>query len=181
MQNDCLFKKSRRDNSKYIVQWEVTGDGITEWQPIPGYEKPMSKGKAAAVFFMQWMKISVPKSIDEVRAAFPTSINTYYARNKSKKVYDSLIWHSTDGVHATTESGFCVDIINGAHWDLYPIVRNNPNNGIGLGHGPVWNGLQRNGIALIAKMWRKADFENLLRHISDHSQDLFLRVRILCK
>lgn len=166
------------DFNKYIVQWEVNGDG-TDWQPVPGYEEPMANNKAAAVFFMQWMEISSPLSLAEVRAAFPTSINTYYARNKGKKAYDSLIWHSTDNIHAVSESGFTVDIQKDAHWDLYPIVRNNPNNGFGLGHAPVMEGLKRNGIAMIAKMWRKADFENLLKHISDHSQDLFARVRII--
>lgn len=170
-----VFKKSRRDNVKYIVEFDESGDG-TVWQPVPEYAKPLSKSKAAAVFFMQWMKLNPGKTLEEVRAAFPTTINSYY--NRTTKSYDSLIWHSADEVNAVTESGFSVEIKD-APWDLYPIVYNLPvDDNCGLGYGPVWNGLEKNGVAMIAKMWRKADFERLLNHIKEHSKDIFAHVRI---
>lgn len=150
-----VFKKSRRDTGKYRVEWDVNGCG-TDWQSIPNYSKPMSKGKAVAVFFMQWMKLNPGKSIDEVRDIFPTSINTYYCR--SKKAYDSLIWYSTDYVHAVTESGFSVDILKDAPWDLYPIVHGSE---YGLGYGPVWNGKQKCGVKTIL-----IDFWNILGSIA---------------
>lgn len=171
-----VFKKSRRDTGKYRVEWDVNGRG-TDWRSIPNYSKPMSKGKAVAVFFMQWMKLNPGKSIDEVRAVFPTSINAYYCR--SKKAYDSLIWHSTDEVHAVSESGFSI-AIKDALWDFYPIAQDSKsNNGCGLGYGQVWDGSQKNGVAMIAKMWRKDDFDRLLNHIKNHSKDFFARVRIV--
>ncbi len=170
-----VFKTSKRDTAKYVVEFDEAGDG-TNWQPIPEYAKPLSKSKAAAVFFMQWMKLNPGKTLEEVRAAFPTTINTYY--NRTTKAYDSLIWHSADEVNAVTESGFSVEIKD-APWDLYPIVHN-PTHDVdfGLGYGPVYNGTEKNGVAMIAKMWRKADFERLLNHINEHSKDIFARVRI---
>lgn len=170
-----VFKTSKRDTAKYLVEFEEAGNG-TNWQPIPKYSKPLSKSKAAAVFFMQWMKLNPGKTLEEVRAAFPTTINSYY--NRTTKAFDSLIWHSTDEVNAVTESGFSVEIKD-APWDLYPIVHN-PTQDVdfGLGYGPVYNGLEKNGVAMIAKMWRKADFERLLNYINEHSKDIFAHVRI---
>lgn len=174
-----IFRQSRRDTTRYMVQWDASGAG-TDWQYVSGYEKSMSKGKAAAVFFMKWMEMSSPKSIEEVREAFPTSLNTYYSRNQQKGIYDSLVWFTADDIHATSESGFEVNIVNGAGWDLYPIVRNSKHDKpFGLGFGPVYEGYNCVGKAMIAKMWRKDDFENLIKHIDKNVQKYFSRVRII--
>lgn len=174
-----IFRQSRRDTTRYMVQWDASGNG-TDWKYVSGYEKSMSKGKAVAVFFMKWMELSSPKSIAEIRDAFPTSLNTYYSRNQQKGVYDSLVWFTADDIRAKTESGFEVDIVNGAGWDLYPIT-NNPKHDrpFGLGYGPVYEGFNCIGKAMIAKMWRKDDFENLIRHIDKNAQKYFSRVRII--
>ena len=174
-----IFRQSRRDTTRYVVQWDGSGDG-TDWQYVPGYEKSMSKGKAVAVFFMKWMQLSSPKSIDEFREAFPTSLNKYYSRNHQKGVYNSLVWFTDDDTHAKTESGFEVDIVKGARWDLYPIVKNTKHDiPFGLGYGAVYDGLNCTGKAMIAKMWRKDDFENLMKHIDKNGQKYFCRVRII--
>ena len=176
-----LFKRSRRDNSKYLVLWETSGDGKTDWQVVKEFPKPMSKAKAVAVFFMQWMSLCGVKKLDDVRAAFPAEIKTYtYGRTFP----DSLIWHSTDdGVTAESESGAKITVANDP-WDFYPVERLYPNaKGMyGLGWGTVYkqtspNTIQTDGIVLIAKMWRKGDFERLLKHIADHPE-LFARVKI---
>lgn len=174
-----IFKQSRRDTTRYMVQWDPSGQG-TDWQNVAGYEKPMQKGKAAAVFFMKWMELSGPKSIAEVREAFPTSLNTYYSRNLQKGAYDSVVWFTADDINAETESGFKVDIEKSAAWDLYPII-NNPalNKPFGIGYGPVYEGYDCVGKAMIVKMWRKDDFENLLKHISENEQKYFSRVRLI--
>lgn len=174
-----IFKKSRRDTTRYIVQWDKSGDG-TDWQYVAGYDKPMSKGKAVAVFFTKWMELNVRKSIDEVRKVFPTRLNSYYSSNCQKGAYDSLVWFSSDDVHAETESGFKVDIQNEAVWDLYPIVSNPAvDRPFGLGFGPVYDGHNCTGKAIIAKMWRKDDFDNFLEYIGKNSQKYFSRVRIV--
>lgn len=176
-----VSQKSKRDTTRYVVQWhEYDEETGWSWQNVDGYEKPMSKGKAVAVFFMQWMKLNVPKSIDEVREIFPTSLNAYYSRNRQKGVYDSLIWFSSDDVHAETESGFKVDIQKEAGWDLYPVVPHNGEYGeFGLGYAPVWEGDTCTGKAMIAKMWRKDDFDNFLEYIDKNSEKYFSRVRIV--
>lgn len=170
-----IFKASKRDTTKYIVLWDASGEG-KDWKPIEGYKKGMSKGKSAAVFFMRWMEMNVGKTIEDVRQIFPTSLNSYY--NRKTGSYDSVIWFTADEVMAETESGFKVNIAD-AGWDLYPIVHNRSHDiPYGIGYGPVWEGYQKKGLAMIAKMWRKDDFENLLNHIQANQQRYFSRIKI---
>lgn len=167
-----VFKQNRRDNSKYRVLWDKNGDG--NWTTIDGFENPLSKGRTVAVFFMKWMELSSPKSIDEVRAAFPTKINSYYAHNKKKKQYDSVICLSEDDKKAKTESGFEIEITNS--WDLYPIKQDTP---FGPGYGTLYENNKAAGKAMITKMWRKGDFKSFLEHIKKHSNTLFKRLKIV--
>lgn len=170
-----IFKASKRDTTKYIVLWDASGEG-TDWKPVKGYDKGLTKGKAAAVFFMEWMEMNCPKTIEEVRQIFPTSINSYY--NRKTGSFDSLIWFTADEVTAETESGFKVKIAD-VGWDLYPIVHNRTHDtSFGLGYGPVYDGYQKKGLAMIAKMWRKDDFENLLDYIQVNQQKYFSRIKI---
>lgn len=168
-----VFKQNRRDNSKYRVLWDKNGDG--NWTTIDGFEKPLSKGRTVAVFFMKWMELSSPKSIDEVRAAFPTKINSYYAHNKMKKQYDSVICLSEDDKKAKTESGFEIEITKSC-WDLYPIKQDSP---YGPGYGTLYKNNKTAGKAMIAKMWRKGDFKSFLEHIKKQSNTLFKRLKIV--
>lgn len=168
-----VFKQNRRDNSKYRVLWDKNGDG--NWTTIDGFEKPLSKGRTVAVFFMKWMELSSPKSIDEVRAAFPTKINSYYAHNKKKKQYDSVVCLSEDDKKAKTESGFEIEITKSC-WDLYPIKQDAP---YGPGYGTLYKNNKTAGKAMIAKMWRKGDFKNFLEHIKKQSNTLFKRLKIV--
>lgn len=170
-----IFKASKRDTTKYRVLLDESGSG-TDWKPVKGYDKGLTKGKAAAVFFMKWMEMNCPKTIEEVRQIFPTSINSYY--NRKTGSFDSLIWFTADEVTAETESGFKVRIAD-VGWDLYPIVHNRTHDtSFGLGYGPVYDGYQKKGLAMIAKMWRKDDFENLLDYIQVNQQKYFSRVKI---
>lgn len=172
-----VFKTSRRDTSKYMVLWDESGDG-TNWVPVRGYERPMSKAKTVAVFFEKWMKLNAPKTIDELRDIFPTSLNTYYARFAKKGVFDSVIWFTADDVTAETASGFKVNIAD-ASWDLYPVVGGKSHDtSFGLGYGPVYEGLTEKGKAMIVKMWRKDDFESLLSYIQENQQKYFSRIKI---
>lgn len=171
-----IFKSSHRDTSKYQVLWDVDADG-TNWQPVKGFERPLPKGKAVAVFFQMWMDLNAPKSIEDVRQVFPTTLNSYYTR--STGAFDSLIWLSQDEVTAITESGFSVKIEE-AKWDLYPIMHNSKHDtDFGLGYGPVYEGYNIQGKAMIAKMWRKDDFDNFLEYITKHQDTYFTRVKIV--
>lgn len=124
---------------------------------------------------MKWMELSSPKSIDEVRAAFPTKINSYYAHNKMKKQYDSVICLSEDDKKAKTESGFEIEITKSC-WDLYPIKQDSP---YGPGYGTLYKNNKTAGKAMIAKMWRKGDFKSFLEHIKKQSNTLFKRLKIV--
>lgn len=170
-----IFKTSKRDTSKYRVLWDASGDG-TDWRPVEEYGQALSKGKAVAVFFSKWMELSNAMTIDDVRNAFPTSLNTYYSRKNG--TFDGVIWFTGDEVTAETESGFKVNIAE-AKWDLYPIVHNESHDRpFGLGYGPVYDGVNEIGKAVIVKMWRKDDFDNLLNHIAANNQTYFNRVKI---
>lgn len=170
-----IFKTSKRDTSKYKVLWDASGDG-TDWRPVEEYGQALSKGKAVAVFFYKWMELSNAMTIDDVRTAFPTSLNTYYSRRKG--TFDSVIWFTDDEVMATTESGYKVNIAD-AKWDLYPIVHDTSHDKpFGIGYGPVYDGLNEKGKAMIVKMWRKDAFDNLLNHIAANQQTYFSRIKI---
>lgn len=172
--NNILHAIKITPNDKYLVEWDASGIG-TDWQVVKEYTRPMSKAKTVAVFFMKWLEINGGKSLDEVRSVFPTSLNLYFARNNGKKSFDSLVWFSPDDIHGVTESGFTLDITNDAKWDLYSIGKSL----FGLGYGPVYDGVEIKGKALIAKMWRKEDFENLLQYIDANRNKYFSRIRIV--
>lgn len=171
---DAILKENNRDNTKYFVEREENG----KWVPADkNFSKPVAKGRAACVFFTRWMSMSVRDlqlTIDEVREAFPLSINQYYFNNKWDFL-DTLVYEMKGG---TVNSNLKREIINKAgkkieenvdKWDFYPIEAESRACG--------WAYLKDRDIAVMPKMWRKDDFQRLLDHIDKHPE-LFKGIRI---
>jgi hypothetical protein len=158
------FKTSKRDNSKYVVE---KPDEQGNWVPaIPQLSKPMSKGRAACTFFSAWVQKNHDKTLDYVLNTFPLTLNTYYGHRKDGK-FDCIIYTSSDNKIAkstTPESLFSIQLKD-ATWEFYT-------DGCGKAN------LDSIDEALyFVKMWRKADFENLLKHI-EQNPNLFGDLRI---
>lgn len=153
---DC-FKSSKRDNSKYVVEKR---DEYGNWETATwDYDKPMPKGRAACLFFTVWGRNhSDSLTVEEITKAFPLSLNTYYGHRKDGK-YDSIIYTSPDdeiAVSTTPGSSFQIPL-KVATWEFYTD-----------GYlGRV--GLDDGTIVYMVKMWRKDDFDNLLKHIEDNA------------
>lgn len=159
------FKTSKRDNSKYVVE-EPDGNG--NWVPaIPELSKPMSKGRAACTFFSAWVKKNRDSTLDDVLKTFPLALNTYYGHRKDGK-FDSIIYTSPDDEIAkstTPGSSFSIPLKK-ATWEFYVDGQ--------CGRAYLDS---TDEVLYFVKMWRKADFENLLKHIEQNPQ-LFEDLRI---
>ena len=163
---DNIFKESNRDTTKYFVEKEDNGRWIAA---DANYKRPLAKGRAACVFFTQWLRMHDDKvTFEEARTAFPVSINQYYASSK---------WDFLDGLIYRVETrSFVPYVINAAGkdikldnalWDFYPV------NGRQCG----WGYSNNNEKIIMVKMWRKGDFQLLLEHIDKHPE-LFKGLRI---
>lgn len=166
---DKIFKESNRDTTKYVVerqsgsQWVFADDK---------FNRPLSKGRAACVFFAQWMDMHEGEfSLDDVREAFPLSINKYYESSKWNFI-DTLIFGSDSEslmANAVNIAGQQIELASDK-WDFYPIKYTN-NGKCG------WGYLKDGNYAIMPKMWRKEDFQRLLDHIDAHPE-LFSGLRI---
>jgi len=149
------FKSSKRDNSKYVVE-RRNEEG--NWESAAwNFAKPMPKGRAACLFFTVWGRAhSESLTVDDIKSAFPLSLNAYYGHRKDGK-FDSIVYTSPDdeiAVSTTPESSFQIPL-KVATWEFYTD-----------GYlGRV--GLDNGDIVYLVKMWRKDDFDRLLKHIED--------------
>ncbi len=136
------------------------------------FNRPLSKGRAACVFFAQWMDMHEGEfSLDDVREAFPLSINKYYESSKWNFI-DTLIFGSDSEslmANAVNIAGQQIELASDK-WDFYPIKYTN-NGKCG------WGYLKDGNYAIMPKMWRKEDFQRLLDHIDAHPE-LFSGLRI---
>lgn len=172
---NAIFKENNRDNTKYFVELDEKG----KWVPADkDFSKPLAKGRAACVFFKQWMlKHDQKLTLEEVRNAFPLTINSYYENNKWDFL-DTLIFEVEVGaVNANgkreiiNKAGLRIEI-DSDQWDFYPVEQNR------VSSKPCGYGYLKDGnIAVMPKMWRKDDFQRLLEHIDKHSE-LFNGIRI---
>lgn len=164
---DKIFKESNRDTTKYVVERQVG----TQWIfADEKFNRPLSKGRAACVFFAQWLNMHKEEfSLDDVRKAFPLSINKYYESNKWDFI-DTLVFGSERGLMANVinKKGDKISLASDK-WDFYPIKYGPHNCG--------WGYLNDGNMAVMPKMWRKEDFQQLLEHI-DANPTLFEGIRI---
>lgn len=164
-----IFKESNRDTSKYVVE-KKCGD---QWVVADAnYNRPLAKGRAACVFFAQWMAMNEEKfTLQQVRDVFPLTLNEYY-KNSSWNFIDTLIFGSDSEslmVNAVNIAGQQIELASDK-WDFYPIKYTN-NGKCG------WGYLKDGNYAIMPKMWRKEDFQRLLDHIDAHPE-LFSGLRI---
>ena len=164
-----IFKENHRDTTKYVVE-KKSGN---KWQPADThFNRPLAKGRAACVFFAQWMAMHEGEfTLEQVRERFPLSINQYYNNNKWEFL-DTLIYGSNTGslmADAINKAGQRIEI-SSDKWDFYPIQPGR--------HGRCGYGYLEDGnMAVMPKMWRKEDFLRLLEHIGTH-QEIFRGLRI---
>jgi hypothetical protein len=165
---DKIFKESNRDTTKYVVERQAGPQWVFADKK---YNRPLAKGRAACVFFAQWMNMHEGEfSLDDVRNAFPLSINKYYESSKWDFI-DTLIFGSeTDSLMANVinKAGIKKDLASDK-WDFYPITIGKQKCG--------WGYVADGNMAVMPKMWRKEDFQRLLDHIDAHPE-LFHGLRI---
>lgn len=164
---DAIFKENNRDNTKYFVEREENGKWIAANND---FRRPLAKGRAACVFFSQWLKMQKEKiSLDEAKAAFPVSINHYYENSKWDFV-DSLVYRveTRSSIQYVVNAVGMETKLEDDNWDFYPLDRRQCG----------WGYLKGHEIAIMPKMWRKDDFQLLLDHISENPQTFSgLRIR----
>ena len=165
---DKIFKESNRDNTKYVVERKEENNWVFADKL---FNRPLAKGRAACVFFGQWMKLHGRKySLDKIREVFPISINKYYESTKWDFI-DTLIFGSEAGslrANIVNKAGQKIELASDK-WDFYPIKIEQ--NRCGWGYD-----VERN-LAVMPKMWRKEDFQRLLDHI-DANPTIFEGLRI---
>ena len=108
--------------------------------------------------------------MNDVRKAFPLSINKYYETSKWDFI-DTLIFGSeTDSLMANVinKAGIKKELASDK-WDFYPITIGQDKCG--------WGYVDDGNMAVMPKMWRKEDFQLLLDHI-DANPKLFSGLRI---
>lgn len=166
-----------KDNTKYLVEREVNGEWVPAEKFITEPFIPLAKGRAACVFFTQWMVMHDKKyTLDKLREVFPLTINKYY-QNSKREFFDTLIFDIEVGVNGKgkreiiNKAGLRIEI-DSDQWDFYPVEQNR------VSSKPCGYGYLKDGnIAVMPKMWRKDDFQRLLEHIDKHSE-LFNGIRI---
>jgi hypothetical protein len=161
-----IFKESNRDTTKYLVEKKCEDKWVIA---DPVFNRPLAKGRAACVFFAQWLDMHKSEfTLDEVREAFPISINKYY-ENSKWEFHDTLIFGGNSDSFIINKAGKKIKLCEDK-WDFYPITD-------GRNSKCGWGYLKDGNYALMPKMWRKEDFQRLLEHIETKSQ-LFEGLRI---
>ncbi|MBR6416933.1 MAG: hypothetical protein IKS22_12660 [Bacteroidales bacterium] len=117
----------------------------------------MSFTSPKCLFFSAWGRANGSLTVDEIKNAFPLSLNAYYGHRKEAK-FDSIIYTSSDDVVAeSTAPGSSFRIpLKDATWEFYTDCD--------LGRIVLNDGTS----VYLVKMWRKDDFDRLLEHIGNN-------------
>ena len=155
-----LFKGNNRDTSKYRV-YDASRNEI-----FP--EKRLSKAMTACAIFKAYLAKNPSTKLEELQDTFPCAeINSYYYENYYK---DLFYLYDENSVNENGEIAlsFTADKRNGlpslAKWDFYLKEE------LLL---PIENGRLK---AMCVKMWRKGDFDRLIKHIEDKGFDKFITI-----
>lgn len=166
-----ILKESNRDTTKYIVERK---EG-TEWIPADEqFKRPLSKGRAACVFFAQWMDMYGRQySLEKIREEFfPVSINKYFA-NSTWTFFDTLIFGCREDASiykVISKGGEEVKLDAIISFGFYPIIHDKKCG---------WGYTKEREIAIMPKMWRREDFQSFLNHIKEKKfTDQFPDLRI---
>lgn len=155
-----LFKGNNRDTSKYKV-YDASGNEM-----YPG--KRLSKAMTACAIFKAYLAHHPATKLVELQNAFPCAdINNYYYENYYKDLFYPYDENSVNE-NGEIALSFTADKRNGipslAKWDFYLKEE------LLL---PIENGRLK---AMCVKMWRKGDFDRLIKHIEDKGFDEFIRI-----
>ncbi len=144
-----IIKENNRDNTRYLV---AAREGA-EWLNPNG--KAASKSEAAQLIAKAYARLWKEKNpekalgLEEMRAAFPGSLNTYYHdRFLQHLFYDIKDEPPTIDVNSSKYFGNAIS--ENDNWDFY------------------WDDAHQlpnvEGDVRMVKMWRKADFDRLVSH-----------------
>ena len=157
-----LFKGNNRDNSKYRVYY-----GKDNTEVFPG--KRLSKAMAACAIFKAYLACKPDTNLEQLRKAFPCeNINAYYWDN----YYEDLFYLLPDDIDEGGE--LCLTYTSPkrqgkdalAKWDFY--IKDE----LLL---PLENATKQ---AMCVKLWRKADFDRLIKHLEDNGFASFINVEL---
>lgn len=138
---DKLFRSTNRDTSKYVVSYN--GEPLFEG-------KRLSKAMTACAIFKAYLKENPLTTLEELRKAFPCEkLNDYYYNRKFNELFyefncDGYILF-TAGKHEGEKTL--------AQWDFYVDDEKLL---------PIENGQKK---AMCVKMWRKGDFDKLIKFV----------------
>lgn len=155
-----LFKGNNRDNSKFRV-YDGSGNEI-----FPG--KRLSKAMAACAIFKAYLAHNPTTSLAELQNAFPCGeINSYYSENYYKDLFYMYDENNVDE-HGEIALSFTAGKRCGtpslAKGDFYL------KDEFLL---PIENGEKK---AMCVKMWRKGDFDRLIKHIAEKGYDEYITI-----
>ena len=156
---DQLFKSSNRDNSKYIVYHN-------DQAVFPG--KRLSKAMTACAIFKAYLKEYPATTLSDLQKAFPCDeLNDYYY----DRYYNDLFYESNpenidcDGEQVILRTGGKnIGFEAHAKWDFYLDDEKLL---------PVENGTKD---VMCVKMWRKGDFDRLIKHVHAKGYDKFITI-----
>ena len=170
-----MKEKVNAKSTKQISPEKYVVERLDRGQWVCGNEffsKPMNRGRAACVFFAQWLGMHEAKfTLDEVRNVFPISLNKFY-ENRKWDFIDTLIYGSeADSLMANVinKAGQIIQLRDHL-WDFYPIKLGPRKCGWGYLKDLEY-------MAVMPKRWNKEDFQRLLDHI-DANPNLFEGIRI---
>ena len=132
---------------------------------FPG--KRLSKGMAACAIFKAYLACKPDTNLDELRKAFPCEhINAYYWDN----YYNDLFYLLPDDIDE--DGNLCLTFTSPkrqgkdalAEWDFYL------KDELLL---PLENATKQ---AMCVKLWRKGDFDRLIKHLDDNGFTTFINV-----
>ena len=148
-----IIRDSNRDNTKYWV-------GIREGEWINTNTRPASKSEASYLIFKAYCLIQGTKdsdvvlSLDNLRKAFPGTLNTYYHNRYFQHLFYIVDDNLCFDVPNTKYNGLNANVKNGT-WDFY-VDENHK-----LPHVCSTN---IRGV----KMWRKNDFASLMSKAKEY-------------
>lgn len=156
---DNLFKSSNRDTSKYIVYHN-------DQAVFP--DKRLSKAMTACAIFKAYLKEYPATTLSDLQKAFPCDkLNDYYY----DRYYNDLFYESKpENIDCEGEQvilrtgGKNIGFEAHAKWDFYLDDEKLL---------PVENGTKD---VMCVKMWRKGDFDRLIKHVHDKGYDKFITI-----
>ena len=156
---DKLFKSSNKDQNKYIVSHN--GKAV-----FPG--RQLSKAMTACAIFKAYLKEYPETTLSDLQRAFPCEdLSDYYY----DRYYNDLFYESRpDNIDCDGEQilprtgGKNIGSEGLAKWDFYLEEEQLL---------PIENGTKH---AMCVKMWRKGDFDKLIKHVHDKGYDKFISI-----